>query len=92
MFRFPRGLVDKKTIAPYRDGDMISFETMGDYDLLDLNFSADGYYPGNGWMEAENGLSGFVRLRDDLLNGDYRLLYLAWLCARTTRDSYGYEE
>jgi hypothetical protein len=42
-------------------------------------------------MEAELGLSGFVRLRDDLIDRDYRLLYLAWLCARTTRDSYGYE-
>ncbi|MGD8751633.1 MAG: hypothetical protein PVG14_09445 [Anaerolineales bacterium] len=91
MFRFPKGLVDKEAIAPYCDGEIISFESRGNYDVLDLSFYADGYYPGNGWMEAERGLSGFIRLRDDLIDGDYRLLYLAWLCARTTRDNYGYE-
>lgn len=91
MFRFPTGLVDKEAVAPYCDGDMISFETRRQYDVLDLNFYADGYYPGNGWMEAENGLSGFIHLHDDLIDGDYRLLYLAWLCAKTTRASYGHE-
>jgi hypothetical protein len=92
MFRFPKGLVDKEAIAPYCDGEIISFESWGNYDVLDLSFYADGYYPSDGWMEAERGLSGFVRLRGDLIDGDYRLLYLAWLCARTTRDCYGYEE
>lgn len=92
MFRFPKGLVDEEAIAPYCDGDLISFESRGNYNVLDLSFYADGYYPGDGWMKAERGLSGFVRLRDDLISGDYRVLYLAWLCARTTRDSYGYEE
>ena len=92
MFRFPHGLIDKEAIAPYCDGDLISFETVGDYDVLDLNFYSDGDYPGDGWMEAEIGLSGFIRLRDDLIDGDFRLLYLAWLGARTSRDSYEYED
>jgi hypothetical protein len=92
MFRFPNGLVDKSAVTPYCDHDFISFESLGDYDILDLSFHSDGYYPGDGWMEAERGLSGFIRLRDDLIAGDYRLLYLAWLCATTTRDTYGYEE
>ena len=92
MFRFPKDLVDKEAILPYCDGEIISFESKGNYDILDLSFYADGYYPGDGWMEAEQGLSGFIRLRDDIINGDYRLLYLAWLCARTTRDSYEFEE
>ena len=91
MFRFPKGLIDKEAVASYCDGEIISFESRGNYDVLDLSFYADGYYPGDGWMEAENGLSGFIRLRDDLIDGDYRLLYLAWLCARTSRDSNGYE-
>jgi hypothetical protein len=45
-------------------------------------------------MEAESGLSGFIRLREDLIAGDYRLLYLAWLKAMTISeewiDDYGY--
>jgi len=92
MFRFPKGLVDKEAVAPYCDGEIISFESWGNYDVLDLSFYADGYYPGDGWMEAERGFFGFIKLRDDLIDGEYRLLYLAWLCARTTGDKYSYEE
>jgi len=44
-------------------------------------------------MEAEAGLSHFIRLRADLLEGDYRLLYLAWLKVMTTySDPYANEE
>ena len=88
MFRFPKGLVDNSAIAPYCDYEFISFEPSGNYDVLDLNFHSDGDYPGDGWMEAERGLSGFIRLRDDLIAGDYRLLYLAWLRSTTMYEPY----
>jgi hypothetical protein len=48
--------------------------------VLDLDFNPES---GEGWMEAEAGLSRFIQLRADLLAGDYRLLYLAWLQAAT---------
>jgi len=58
--------------------------------VLDLDFSPED---GNGWMEADAGLSHFIRLRTDLLEGDYRLLYLAWLKAMILYgDSYDDEE
>lgn len=88
MFRFPKGLVDKSAVAPYCNSELISFGSVGEYDILDLSFHADGYYPGDGWMEAERGLSGFIRLRDDLIEGDYRLLYLTWLRAMNMHDPY----
>jgi hypothetical protein len=88
MFRFPKGLVDKSAVVPYCDNEFIFFEPIGDYDILDLNFHTDGYYPGDGWMEADRGLSGFIWLRYDLIAGDYRLLYLAWLRAMTMYDPY----
>lgn len=65
-------------IEPYCYSDAISFETIGDYQVLDLDFNPED---GDGWMEAEAGLSHFISLRADLLEGDYRLLYLAWLKA-----------
>jgi len=46
-------------------------------------------------MEAEAGLSHFIRLRADIWDGDYRLLYLAWLKAMTfygVSDDDMYEE
>jgi hypothetical protein len=78
MFRFPKGLIDKATIDPYLLDEFVSFETIGEYQVLDLEFNPEY---GEGWMEAGSGLSGFIRLRADLIEGDYRLLYLAWLKA-----------
>jgi hypothetical protein len=80
MFRFPKGLIDEATIAPYLLEEFVTFETFGEYQVLGLEFDLEY---GEGWMEAESGLSGFIRMRDDLIEGDYRLLYLAWLKAMT---------
>ena len=80
MFRFPKGLLDESDIEPYCTEEYITFDTVGRYQVLDLDFNLED---GNGWMEAEAGLSLFIRLRADLLEGDYRLLYLAWLKAAT---------
>ncbi|MBN2147203.1 MAG: hypothetical protein JW726_07430 [Anaerolineales bacterium] len=80
MFRFPKGLLDEADIEPYCVDEYISFETIGDYQVLDLDFNPED---GGGWMEADAGLSHFIRLRADILDGDYRLLYLAWLKAMT---------
>ena len=83
MFRFPQGLIDEADIEPYCVDEYISFETNGQYQVLDLAFNPED---GGGWMKAEASLSQFIRLRDDILEGDYRLLYLAWLKAMP---SYG---
>lgn len=89
MCRFPDGLIDKADIEPYCVDEYITFERIGKYQVLDLDFGPE---EGGGWMEAEAGLSHFVRLRADLLEGDFRLLYLAWLKAITiTMDSDPYE-
>lgn len=88
MFRFLDGLIDKADIEPYCVDEYITFERIGNYQVLDLDFSPED---GGGWMEAEAGLSHFIRLRADLLEGDFRLLYLAWLKAATV-DSAPYED
>ncbi len=80
MFRFPKGLVDEADIEPYCIDEHIFFETIGKYQVLNLDFNPED---GGGWMEAEADLSHFIHLRADLLEGDYRLLYLAWLKAMT---------
>ena len=91
MFRFPKGILDPKEIAPYCDNEVVSFETIGEYQVLDIHFNPDD---GGRWVDEEEGdLSRFIPLRDDLLQGDYRLLYLAWLTAATYSSSdYEYED
>lgn len=76
MFRFPKGMLEEDQIEPYWDGECVSFETIGDHQLLDINFNDED----GGWMEKTDAdLSDFIRLRADLLEGDFRLLYLTWL-------------
>jgi hypothetical protein len=77
MFRFPRHLIDLKQIEPYCVEDFISSEVIGDYVVLDIEWSIeDGHY---GWVDGEGYLDGLIGLRDDILRQDYRVLYLAWL-------------
>ncbi len=83
MFRFPVGLIDKADIAPYCVDEYVTFETAGDYQVIDLDFNPEEGVE----MEAEVSLSHFIRLRADILEGDYRLLYLAWLKAMTLDSS-----
>jgi hypothetical protein len=91
MFRFPKGLLDEADILPYCVDEYISFEAIGKYQVLDLDFNPDD---GSDWMEEEDAsLSHLIRLRADLLEGDFRLLYLAWLKAMTMYgDPYEDEE
>ncbi len=83
MFRFPKGLVDVRQVAPYCLGDYITFGESGEYAILDIQLNEEG---GGDWVEGEGWLSSLARLRDDILQGDYRALYLAWLGAVTLED------
>ncbi len=79
IFRFPAGLLNRKVIEAYCVRDRITYKTVGRFDVLDLDMSEE---EGSGeWIEGEGSLSGLVPLRDDLILGDCRLLYLAWLKA-----------
>ena len=79
MFRFPKGTIDEADLSPYCVYNYISFETLGEYQVLDLDFNPEDSV----WLQTEAGLSRFIPLRNDVLEGDYRLLYLAWLKAMT---------
>ena len=77
-FRFPKGLLDPQQIEPYLWEYCIELEPVGDHLILDVSLDEE---EGVDWIEGEGWLSSLGRLRDDLLQGDYRVLYLAWLRA-----------
>lgn len=77
-FRFPKSLLDPQPIEPYLWEDCIELEPAGDYLILDISLHEE---EGGEWIEGGGWLSSLSRLRDDLLEGDYRALYLAWLRA-----------
>jgi hypothetical protein len=84
MFRFPKSLIDTRQIEPYCLDDCISCKTVGEYVVLDmLQFDEEGYF---GWVEGEGTLDGLLPLRDEILQQDYRALYLAWLAGIDSPD------
>jgi hypothetical protein len=80
MFRFPRTAFELETASAYCQPliveDYVSFSTEGEHIVLSVEFHEEGRL---GWVEAEGGLAPMLSLRDDILRGDYRALYLAWL-------------
>ena len=78
MFRFPKALIDIAQVQSYAVEDIIEFRETGEHVILDFDFNEEDV---SFWVEGEGSLSSLVRLRDDLLRQDYRLLYLAWLKA-----------
>jgi hypothetical protein len=77
MFRFPKSLIDPKLFKPYDLPDVITITQTAKHIVLDININEeDG---ASDWMEGEGWLSKFLSLREDLMAGDLRLLYLVWL-------------
>lgn len=83
-FRFPRALVDIDRLKPYYYAcDEISLTTTEQHVVLDINFAEE---EGTGWAEGEGLLTALTPLREDIMRGDLRALYLAGLKASQYAD------
>ncbi|MEM9486366.1 MAG: hypothetical protein AAGA83_22035, partial [Cyanobacteria bacterium P01_F01_bin.116] len=88
IFRFPRAIVDPDWYEPYALPYAITIKQTKEYVVLNINISDEDGSMG-GWVEGEGWLPQLLPLRDQLLTGDVRLLYLAWL--RTVPNCAGYK-
>jgi hypothetical protein len=79
MFRFPGTLFDVRQCRDYFVSGEIDHYAKGGYLTLDLDFNEDDGY--SDWIDGEEWLDDLLPLRDELMQGDYRVLYLAWLKA-----------
>lgn len=77
MFRLPKKLVDVDLFQPYLIEDRIMLEERGAYFVLHIEINDDADY--FEWIESENILGQLTPLREQLLQGDTRMLHLAWL-------------
>lgn len=82
-FRFPTGLLDEDSLQPYLWEYCVELEAAGDHVVLDISYPDED---GENWFEDEAHLSALAPLRADILNGDLRALYLAWLLAAAAND------
>ncbi len=86
IFRIPTELVNITQFQPYCQSEEVNVEKIDNALItIDFNFhEEDGY----GWLEGEGWLDSLLTLRDSLIQGDLRVLYLAWL--KTIQEpSYG---
>ena len=77
MFRFPKAIVDPKWFQPYDLPDAITVTQTSKYIVLNIEIREENGM--SGWIEGEGWLPQLLPLREDLMGGDLRLLYLAWL-------------
>ncbi len=87
VFRFPKALVERSWFEPYEVEDAIALSTTAHHLILNIKIQEEGGMMG--WVEGEGWLPRLLPLRDDLLAGDLRLLYLAWLRVCPNLIEYG---
>ena len=78
-FRFPTSAIDPAALQPYCLDHIIEVSTTKQYVILNINI----YEEEKGiWIDEDaNWLDDLLPLRQAILQGDYRILYLAWLKA-----------
>jgi hypothetical protein len=87
-FRFPHGILPVDLIDGYDLDDFVTFTQYPDYDILDIHF---GEMEGpDEWIEYE--LGSLIAIRDELMEGDLRALYIVWLASQYMLGDYDEEE
>jgi SOS-response transcriptional repressor LexA len=86
--RFPHGALPADLFEGYDLDDFLAFTQHPDYDILDIHF---GELEGpDVWTEYE--LGSLIGIRDELMEGDLRSLYIVWLGSQRMMASYDEEE
>ncbi|MCY2967553.1 MAG: hypothetical protein NT069_28635 [Planctomycetota bacterium] len=75
MVRLPVRGIDIPTLEAYAGGGF-SWWVKDEFAILSFQYSEDG---GGEWEDGERWMPDLAPLRDELLNGDLRPLYLGWL-------------
>jgi hypothetical protein len=86
MLRIPKARVDRKSLKPYFVGrNAAPLTSIGDHLLLDLSSDTDEPEYDE---QSQGSLAALSPLRAELMSGDLRPAYLAWLLAVAADDIY----
>lgn len=80
FFRFPKDLIDKKAIIPFTFSNCIEIKSNATHILLIIEENWEGEAFEN-WFDEESAATEnmLINIRNAIMEGDYRALYLAWL-------------
>ena len=87
-FRFPHGILPVDLIDGYDLDDFVTFTRYRDFDILDIEFGE--MEAPDEWIDYE--LGSLIAIRDELMEGDLRALYIVWLAAQIMIEGYDEEE
>lgn len=82
LIKFPRESVSLENLKKYEiegDGGLDEYTKIissGSYVIIDIYMDAED---GSFWIDGEDLLDEMLALRKQIIEGDYRLLYLAWM-------------
>lgn len=86
--RFPHGVLPADLIDGYDFDEFVTFTLHPDYDILDIHFGE--MEAPDEWIDYE--LGSLIAVRDELMEGDLRALYIAWLASQIMIEGYDEEE
>ncbi|MGO0308737.1 hypothetical protein ACTL6P_19440 [Endozoicomonas acroporae] len=76
--KVPRHLIDESTLLRYLLGDICTYKSSGAHWIIEFVYEdEDGY--DDEWDEGDGWMGSLLNIRSELMHGDYRSLYLAWL-------------
>lgn len=76
MFRVPRSLVNRSAIEPYETEGMLNISSAGSNYIIDICREDD---EGGDWEEGAGQMAAQAGIRGEVIGGDFRSLFLAWL-------------
>jgi hypothetical protein len=83
-FRFPHGVLPADLLDGYDLEDFATFTLHSDYDILNIEFGE--MEAPDEWVDYE--LGSLIPIRDELMEGDLRSLYIVWLAAQGMMGDY----
>lgn len=81
LIKLPKECFNPGFLKPYFPGDgyQCSFKAKKNVWLLEFTYSNENGYDDDGWVDGEGWMGRLLSIRNELIKGDYRSLYLAWL-------------
>ncbi|MCW7553336.1 hypothetical protein NX722_11945 [Endozoicomonas gorgoniicola] len=81
IIKLPKECFSADLLNPYFPGDgyQCAVKSKKNHWLLEFTYSNENGYDDDGWVDGEGWMGRLLSIRNELIKGDYRSLYLAWL-------------